>query len=191
MAARLLVIPTHGELPPTPDRADDLESFFYVLVCIALRYTEHRFVKGALTKMLHAAFDEWIVTDTPHDRSPTPIKEYVHAFATAAENAIAAGFDGVEVHGANGYLVDQFLQDVVNARTDEYGDRVGIRLSPWNLYQDMRMADPIPQFTHFITSIRDAYPDFAYIHLTEPDLDRNPDDTGSNDPFRALWAPRP
>ncbi|KAF8493807.1 hypothetical protein BU17DRAFT_103811 [Hysterangium stoloniferum] len=40
------LIPTHGELPPTPDRADDLESFFYVLVCIALRYTEHRFVKG-------------------------------------------------------------------------------------------------------------------------------------------------
>ncbi|KAF8514932.1 hypothetical protein BU17DRAFT_94009 [Hysterangium stoloniferum] len=51
------LIPTHGELPPTPDRADDLESFFYVLVCIAVRYTEHRFVKGALTKMLHAAFD--------------------------------------------------------------------------------------------------------------------------------------
>ncbi|KAF8498369.1 hypothetical protein BU17DRAFT_72336 [Hysterangium stoloniferum] len=53
-----MMIPTHGELPPTPDRADDLESFFYVLVCIAVRYTEHRFVKGALTKMLHAAFDD-------------------------------------------------------------------------------------------------------------------------------------
>ncbi|KAF8520637.1 hypothetical protein BU17DRAFT_88854 [Hysterangium stoloniferum] len=52
------LIPTHGELPPTPDRADDLESFFYVLVCIAVRYTEHRFVKGVLTKMLHAAFDD-------------------------------------------------------------------------------------------------------------------------------------
>ncbi|KAF8500707.1 hypothetical protein BU17DRAFT_102383 [Hysterangium stoloniferum] len=147
--------------------------------------------------------------EVPRALTEPEIMEYVHAFATAAENAIAAGFDGVEVHGANGYLVDQFLQDVVNARTDEYGgsienrsrfglevlqaifsavgqDRVGIRLSPWNLYQDMRMAYPFPQFTHFITSIRDAYPDFAYIHLTEPDLDRNPDDTGSNDPFRAL-----
>ncbi|KAF8497625.1 hypothetical protein BU17DRAFT_59355, partial [Hysterangium stoloniferum] len=61
----------------------------------------------------------------------------------------------------------------------------------WFCLTDMRMADPIPQLTHFITSIRDAYPDFAYIHLTEPDLDRNPDDTGSNDPFRALWAPHP
>ncbi|KAF8514933.1 hypothetical protein BU17DRAFT_68141 [Hysterangium stoloniferum] len=118
------------------------------------------------------------------------------------------------VHGANGFLVDQFLQDVVNERTDEYGgsienrsrfglevlqaivaavgqDSVGVRLSPWNLYEGMRMAHPIPQFTHFITSIRDAYPDFAYIHLIEPDFERNPDDTGSNDPFRALWAPRP
>ncbi|KAF8498371.1 hypothetical protein BU17DRAFT_59303 [Hysterangium stoloniferum] len=152
--------------------------------------------------------------EVPRALTVPEIREYVRAFATAAENAIAAGFDGVEVHGANGYLVDQFLQDVVNARADAYGgsienrsrfglevlqaivaavgqDRVGIRLSPWSSYQDMRMADPIPQFTHFITAIRDAYPDFAYIHLTEPDLDRNPADTASNDPFRAIWAPRP
>ncbi|KAF8506296.1 putative NADPH2 dehydrogenase chain OYE2 [Hysterangium stoloniferum] len=152
--------------------------------------------------------------EVPRALTVPEIKEYVQTYATAAKNAIAAGFDGVEVHGANGFLVDQFLQDVVNERTDEYGgsienrsrfglevlqaivsavgqDRVGVRLSPWNLYEGMRMADPIPQFTHVITSIRDAYPNFAYIHLIEPDLDRNPDDTGSNDPFRALWAPRP
>ncbi|KAF8501856.1 hypothetical protein BU17DRAFT_102186 [Hysterangium stoloniferum] len=152
--------------------------------------------------------------EVPRALTVPEITEYVHAYATAARNAIAAGFDGVEVHGANGYLVDQFLQDVVNARTDAYGgsianrsrfglevlqavvaavgqDRVGIRLSPWSSFQDMRMADPIPQFTHFITAIRDAYPDFAYIHLTEPDFDRNAQDTGSNDLFRVLWAPRP
>ncbi|KAF8501857.1 hypothetical protein BU17DRAFT_102187 [Hysterangium stoloniferum] len=152
--------------------------------------------------------------EVPRALTVPEIAEYVHAYAAAARNAIAAGFDGVEVHGANGYLVDQFLQDVVNARTDAYGgsianrsrfglevlravvaavgqDRVGIRLSPWSLFQDMRMADPVSQFTHFITAIRDAYPDFAYIHLIEPDLDRNPDDTGSNDAFRAIWAPRP
>ncbi|KAF8518562.1 hypothetical protein BU17DRAFT_66398 [Hysterangium stoloniferum] len=57
MAAQLLVIPTQGEGAPIPDRADDLESFFYVLVWIALRYTEHGFVKGALIDMLHAGFD--------------------------------------------------------------------------------------------------------------------------------------
>ena len=86
------------------------------------------------------------------------IKEYVRWYATAASNAINAGFDGIEVHGAGGYLVDQFLQDVSNKRTDEYGGsienrarfalevmdaivtaigakRTAIRLSPWQVYQ--------------------------------------------------------
>ncbi|KAF8489216.1 hypothetical protein BU17DRAFT_72758 [Hysterangium stoloniferum] len=57
MSARLLVVPTPGQQPAIPDRADDLESFFYVLVWIALRYTKHGFFKSALTDMLHAAFD--------------------------------------------------------------------------------------------------------------------------------------
>ena len=83
------------------------------------------------------------------------IKDYVRWHAEAAANAVhRSGFDGVEVHGANGYLVDQFIQDVSNQRTDEYGgtienrnrfaleiidaisekvgeERVGLRLSPW------------------------------------------------------------
>jgi hypothetical protein len=57
MAARLLVVPNPGQLPAVPDRADDLEAFFYVLVWIALRYTKHGFLKNALTDMLYAAFD--------------------------------------------------------------------------------------------------------------------------------------
>ena len=86
------------------------------------------------------------------------IKEYVQSFADGARNSMRAGFDGVELHAANGYLVDQFLQDVSNTRTDEYGGSVpnrarfalevmdaiaaavgqrkcAIRLSPWNKYQ--------------------------------------------------------
>ena len=87
------------------------------------------------------------------------IKEYVQLHATAAENAVLkAGFDGVEIHAANGYLPDQFLQTNSNTRTDEYGgsienrvrfvleiadavvkavgaNKVGIRLSPWATYQ--------------------------------------------------------
>lgn len=86
------------------------------------------------------------------------MKEYVQLYAQAASNAVhGAGFDGVEIHGANGYLVDQFTQDVSNKRTDEYGGSVenrarfalevtdaiverigaaktGIRLSPWGTF---------------------------------------------------------
>ena len=98
------------------------------------------------------------------------IRRIVDDYATAARNAIAAGFDGVQVHGANGYLVDQFLRDGANFRTDEYGgsidnrlrfatevltavgdaigmDRVGIRFSP-NIYsQGVEDSDPAAVFT--------------------------------------------
>jgi 2,4-dienoyl-CoA reductase-like NADH-dependent reductase (Old Yellow Enzyme family) len=98
------------------------------------------------------------------------IKRIVGDYAVAAKNAIAAGFDGVQVHGANGYLVDQFLRDSSNFRTDDYGgsienrlrfatevlsavgkaigmERVGIRFSP-NIYsQGVEDSDPIPLFT--------------------------------------------
>ena len=89
---------------------------------------------------------------------PAEIKEYMKDYAIAARNAVRAGFDGIEVHGANGYLGDQFLQDVTNKRTDEYGgsienrarflletletivseigqEKTGIRLSPWSIFQ--------------------------------------------------------
>lgn len=109
-------------------------------------------------------------------------------FKTAAENAIKAGFDGVECHCANGYLVDQFLQHVSNFRDDEYGgsvenrsrfaldilkalvgalgsDRVGLRLSPWSDFQGMQMKDPIPQFSDLIVKARSL--GLAYLHLVE------------------------
>jgi len=91
----------------------------------------------------------------PHALTVEEIKEYIAAYATAAKSALRAGFDGVEVHGAYGHLVDQFIQDVSNHRTDEYGgsvenrarfalevvdaiveavgaERTAIRLSPWS-----------------------------------------------------------
>jgi NADPH2 dehydrogenase len=63
------------------------------------------------------------------DDKPTPlrdeeIKEYFSLYAQAAKNAVVAGFDGVEIHGANGYLPDQFLQDVSNVRTDAWGGNI-------------------------------------------------------------------
>ena len=97
------------------------------------------------------------------DDSPSEIKVYVAAWAQAARNAVfGAGFDGVEIHGANGYLIDQFTQDTSNTRTDEYGgsienrcrfalevvgavceaigeSRTGLRLSPWSRFQGMNI----------------------------------------------------
>ena len=91
----------------------------------------------------------------PRPLTKAEIAEYVQLYATAARNAVdRAGFDGVEIYGANGYLLDQFLKETSNNRTDEYGgspennsrfvldvvaavsaavgeERVGLRLSPW------------------------------------------------------------
>ncbi|KAF9760879.1 hypothetical protein IL306_004088 [Fusarium sp. DS 682] len=125
------------------------------------------------------------------------IHEMVQAFVTASKNAIDAGFDGVEIHGANGYLLDQFLQDISNQRDDEYGgsienrsrliteilervvkaigpERVGLRLSPWSTFQSMRMTDPIPQFTDIINNASRL--NLAYLHLIESRISGSQDD---------------
>ncbi|RDB18129.1 putative inactive dehydrogenase EasA [Hypsizygus marmoreus] len=158
-------------------------------------------------------------TPVPHELSITEIQEYINIFAQAAKNAVfEAGFDGVEVHGANGYLIDQFFQDVSNTRTDAYGgstekrsrfaleiidavakvvgvERTGVRLSPWSKFQDMGMADPIPQFTYFVTQLRIQYPTLAYLHVVEPrisgSVDRVASAHESNDFIRAIWKPLP
>ncbi|KAF3765204.1 NADPH dehydrogenase [Cryphonectria parasitica EP155] len=125
---------------------------------------------------------------TPSPLTEDEIWQYVGWYAQAAKNAVAAGFDGVEIHGANGYLVDQFLQDVSNKRTDRWGgsvenrarfalettkavaaaiggDRTAIRLSPYSSFQDMGMADPVPQFSYLVRELKQF--GLAYIHLVE------------------------
>ncbi|KAI0333589.1 FMN-linked oxidoreductase [Cubamyces sp. BRFM 1775] len=156
---------------------------------------------------------------TPEALTIAEIKEYIQLYAKAASNGVhRAGFDGIEIHGANGYLVDQFTQDVSNQRTDEYGGSIenrcrfalevveavskeigikktAIRLSPWSNFQDMRMKDPIPTFSYLVTRLRELYPDLAYLHVVEPgvmggwDGEQGGDD--SNDFIRELWLPRP
>lgn len=131
--------------------------------------------------------------DTPEAMTVEQIQQTVHDFAAAAKNAIRAGFDGVEFHGANGYLVDQFLQSTSNQRTDAYGgsvenrarlaaigaDRVGFRLSPYSPFQGMCMDDPVPQFAHAIQCARAL--DLAYLHLVEPRISgANDNDTASS-----------
>jgi NADPH2 dehydrogenase len=116
------------------------------------------------------------------------IRTTAEQYAQAAKNAVEAGFDGVELHGANGYLIDQFLQDVSNKRTDQYGgslenrsrfaiemvkavcdaigpQRTGIRFSPWSVFNSMRMEDPIPQFRDVIDRLNPL--GLAYVHLVE------------------------
>ncbi|KAJ7617324.1 hypothetical protein FB45DRAFT_992774 [Roridomyces roridus] len=147
----------------------------------------------------------------PNQEIPRPltveeIQEYVGLYTQAARNAIRAGFDGVELHGANGYLIDQFTQDVTNTRTDEYGgsienrtrfalevidavtkaigaERTAIRLSPWSKFQAMGMADPKPTFTYLVSKIKAAHPDFAYIHLVEPRISGSSDDADTYGPM--------
>ncbi|KAK0205612.1 hypothetical protein DFS33DRAFT_1258643 [Desarmillaria ectypa] len=159
-------------------------------------------------------------SDTPRPLTLNEIHEYPKLYAQAAANAVfKAGFDGVEIHGANGYLIDQFLQDVSNKRTDAYGGsienrarfglqvidavvnavgarRTAIRLSPWSAFQDMRMDDPVPTFSYLVTKIGQRHADLAYIHVVEPRVFGNMlrDDVRpgeSNDFIRELWAPRP
>ncbi|EIW74581.1 FMN-linked oxidoreductase [Coniophora puteana RWD-64-598 SS2] len=143
------------------------------------------------------------------------IKAYVQMFATAAKNAIKAGFDGVEVHSANGYLIDQFLQDVSNTREDAYGgsienrarfgleildavietigaSKTGVRISPWSEFRDMRMTDPVPTFSYYVTEIRKR--NIAYLSVIEPGVggDEVVESTnGSNDFIRKIWGESP
>ncbi|MCD1644228.1 alkene reductase [Aurantimonas coralicida] len=118
------------------------------------------------------------------DELPRVVADYVKA----AENAKAAGFDGVEVHSANGYLLDQFLRDGANQRTDDYGgsienrirfplevvdavvgvwgaERVGIRISPVSPANDLTDSDPEPLFTRYVEELSKRK--LVYLHVVE------------------------
>ena len=113
----------------------------------------------------------------------------IEQFRQGAKNALESGFDGVEVHGANGYLLDQFLRDGTNQRTDDYGgtienrarlllavtqaavevwggDRVGVRLSPSGTFNDMSDSSPQATFSYAVEALNRF--NLAYLHLLEP-----------------------
>ena len=115
----------------------------------------------------------------------------VGQFVRGAKNALDAGFDGVEVHGANGYLLDQFLQTANNRRIDDYGgsvenrarllldvivavnevwdsDRVGVRLSPLGTFNDMADDDPEATFGYIVERLNEY--DLAYLHVVRPGI---------------------
>jgi N-ethylmaleimide reductase len=139
-------------------------------------------------KTFTAAF-EMVEFETPRalaiEELPRIVADYVHAARCAQE----AGFDGVELHSANGYLLDQFLEDGVNHRRDAYGGsienrarlllevvdaviavwgagRVGVRLSPWGKFNSMRDSNPVRLFTYVLEQL--SARGIAYAHLVEP-----------------------
>ncbi len=124
----------------------------------------------------------------PIEMSLADVRMAVGTYAEGARRAKAAGFDGVELHGANGYLIDQFLRDGSNQRTDSYGgsadnrfrflaevieatlarwpaNRVGVRFSPTNPFQDMTDSDPVSHFSRFAERLNDY--SLAYLHVVE------------------------
>jgi N-ethylmaleimide reductase len=129
--------------------------------------------------------------ETPRVLEDDELPSIIAGFAQAARNAFAAGFDGVEIHGANGYLLDQFLRDGSNQRSGPYGgpiahrarlllevvdavvavwgrDRVGVRISPLNSYNDMKDSDPVA-LTSYVAAQLDQR-GIAYLHIMRGDF---------------------
>jgi len=136
------------------------------------------------------AFTEagFVPFETPRALEREELPGIVEQFAQGARNAMTAGFDGVEIHAANGYLLDQFLRDGTNRRDDDYGgsvenrarlmlevtaavtaavgaERVGIRLSPLSPANDMHDSDPRTTFTHAVSALNRF--GLAYLHVVE------------------------
>jgi N-ethylmaleimide reductase len=154
--------------------------------------------------------------ETPRALREDEIPGIIEQFRQAALNAREAGFDGLEVHGANGYLLDQFLQDGTNHRSDAYGgsienrarlllevvdavaaawsaDRVGVRLSPWGRANGTSDSNPAEHFAYAATELGKR--GLAYLHVIEPRADQH-SDTNALDPnapdaasrFRSLFG---
>ncbi|MDR3496939.1 MAG: alkene reductase [Ancalomicrobiaceae bacterium] len=140
----------------------------------------------------HVYLPDWskVEFETPRALETDEIPAIARAYGQATSNAKEAGFDGVEIHAANGYLIDQFLRDGSNKRTDRYGgsidnrvrflvevteqvtaawgsgDGVGVRLSPHNPYNDMSDSDPEALFVHAAASLKRF--GLAFVHVIEP-----------------------
>lgn len=141
----------------------------------------------------------------PHALTIPEIKSVIEDFRQAAINAIEAGFDGIELHGANGYLIDQFIRTSANKRTDIYGgsienrarfalevvdavadaigaERTAIRFSPGNPYQDMEDETPVETFSYLTSELQKRHPNLAFLHFMQSRLDED-----SLVPYRNIW----
>ncbi|SEF06814.1 N-ethylmaleimide reductase [Burkholderia sp. WP9] len=134
--------------------------------------------------------DGFVPLVTPRALETSEIAGIVEQYRVAAQNAKAAGFDGVEIHAANGYLLDQFLRDKTNRRTDQYGgsianrarfllevadavtgvwggEQVGVRISPLSSFGDIADSNPEPLFKHVVQQLNARK--LVYLHVIEGD----------------------
>ncbi len=167
-------------------------------------------IRAAATTFVASGF---VDVSMPRALTLEEIPRVIQDFRKAAANAMAAGFDGVEVHGANGYLLDQFLRDKSNHRTDAYGGgidnrtrllfevcqavaaevgpgRIGVRLSPLTSAGDVMDSSPQRLFNRAVERL--ATLNLAYIHVIEGETggDREPepfDDARMREPFKGAW----
>ncbi|MFV8225645.1 alkene reductase [Christiangramia aquimixticola] len=133
----------------------------------------------------------------PKEMTTQDIEEAQNEFVQAAENAISAGFDGVEIHSANGYLLDQFLNTATNNRTDDYGgsigkrsrftlevvekvanaigaEKVGVRLSPYSVFNGTEVFEELEDQFLFLAEKLNSY-NLAYLHLVDNSSLGSPD----------------
>ncbi|KAG2172825.1 hypothetical protein INT43_000175 [Umbelopsis isabellina] len=154
-----------------------------------------------------------IAHEVPRALEINEISDLINDYAKAAKNAIEAGFDGVEIHGANGYIIDQFINSNSNQRTDRYGgsienrtrlalevvdavvktvgaDKTAIRLSPFTHFQDVDDATPNDTWGYLVQQLQNNHPDLAYLHMIEPRFTFE-DSAGASehnlDHFRNIW----
>jgi N-ethylmaleimide reductase len=145
----------------------------------------------AITSMQHFTAEGLKDFDVPQALSIDDIHQIIRDYGQAAQNALEAGFDGVALHAANGYLPNQFLADSANQRNDEYGgnienrcrfilelmqhlihtvgaQRVGIKISPFNPYADIVMAEPVSTYQYLIAALNQLQPAFLEIMKRSP-----------------------
>lgn len=153
--------------------------------------------------------------ETPRPLEINEIKQIVGQFRQAAVNAIEAGFDGVEIHGANGYLIDQFINSSSNKRTDIYGgsienrarfalevvdavvdaigaEKTAIRFSPGEGYLDVHDETEVDTWSYLTSSIQNTHPNLSYLHFVQAREGNHPGDEAGNPPntltpYRKIW----